>query len=441
MAAGITTFAADSGWMKFGQSFAKPVRVMSFSVSEFYHPKNRAIRFNVVAKEQKNSGKKPSITNPSKPSLKAKVLELHQSSLQFPRLQREASSLCFVEDELSSENRGRLSHSNEPEHDQKKQHRMHFSWTKAPRSLVKFPSKKIRAIVLMNLLTLIYASNVPVIKATEATIDPSLFSLLRFSVTSIPLLPLVFQTWKDSEVRIAGSELGLWVGAGYLTQCIGLITSDAGRASFISALTVIVVPLLDGILGSKVSKITWAGAIMATFGIALLESSGTSVAIGDFWNLLSAIFFGVHMLRTQHFSRTTKSEKRGAVLAYELCVIAILSVIWYFACNGFSGPPNVHLEVINLEDIWKEVNILPWFPILYTGIFSTAFCLWAELDAMRDVGATSAAIIYGLEPVWGAAFAWFFLNERWGPMGWVGASLIIGGSFMTQLFESSTEDV
>lgn len=45
---------------------------------------------------------------------------------------------------------------------------------------------------------------------------------------------------------------------------------------------------------------------------------------------------------------------------------------------------------------------------------------------MRDVSATETAIIYGLEPVWGAAFAWAMLGERWGMTGFVGAIFIIG---------------
>lgn len=48
------------------------------------------------------------------------------------------------------------------------------------------------------------------------------------------------------------------------------------------------------------------------------------------------------------------------------------------------------------------------------------------MTAMRDVSATETAIIYGLEPVWGAGFAWFLLGERWGLSGWIGAALILG---------------
>lgn len=57
---------------------------------------------------------------------------------------------------------------------------------------------------------------------------------------------------------------------------------------------------------------------------------------------------------------------------------------------------------------------------------------------MRDVSATETAIIYGLEPVWGAGFAWFLLGERWGATGWIGAALVLGGSLSVQILGSSS---
>lgn len=53
------------------------------------------------------------------------------------------------------------------------------------------------------------------------------------------------------------------------------------------------------------------------------------------------------------------------------------------------------------------------------------------MSAMCDVSATETAIIYGLEPLWGAAFAWILLGERWDAVGWIGAALIL--SKMTSL--------
>ena len=54
-----------------------------------------------------------------------------------------------------------------------------------------------------------------------------------------------------------------------------------------------------------------------------------------------------------------------------------------------------------------------------------AFSMCFQMDAMRDVSAAEAAVIYGLEPVWGAAFAWFLLGERWDTTEWFGAALVL----------------
>ncbi|KAK8969631.1 hypothetical protein KSP40_PGU018565 [Platanthera guangdongensis] len=155
-------------------------------------------------------------------------------------------------------------------------------------------------------------SDIPVLKEVEQIVDPALFSVGRFAVTTIPFLPFMLKESLDSQTRSDGIELGFCVSLGYLTQALGLLTSEAGRASFISAFTIIVVPLIDGIFGATVPALTWYGALVSLVGVAMLEYGGS------------------------------------------LC-----------------------------------------------------------MDAMCDVSATETAIIYGLQPVWGAAFAWFFLGERW----------------------------
>lgn len=82
------------------------------------------------------------------------------------------------------------------------------------------------------------ASSIPVVKEVEELVDPATFNAVRFAMTAIPFVPLVLYEWDDVETRNAGIELGFWVSLGYLMQAFGLLTSDAGRASFISMLTV-----------------------------------------------------------------------------------------------------------------------------------------------------------------------------------------------------------
>lgn len=75
-------------------------------------------------------------------------------------------------------------------------------------------------------------------KEVEAIMDPATFTVVRFAVSAIPFIPFVLREGGDFHTRNAGIELGVWVSLGYLMQSLGLLTSDAGRASFISMLTV-----------------------------------------------------------------------------------------------------------------------------------------------------------------------------------------------------------
>ena len=84
---------------------------------------------------------------------------------------------------------------------------------------------------------------------------------------------------------------------------------------------------------------------------------------------------------------------------------------------------------------------LPWPTLVYMGVATTALTLWIEIEAMKKVSAPTAALIYSAEPVWGAGFAWFALDERWGAAGWVGAALIVAASLGSQLGGDGVERV
>jgi hypothetical protein len=76
------------------------------------------------------------------------------------------------------------------------------------------------------------------VKEAETLLDPDLFNMLRFTIAVIPFAPLLLKSLRDMRILVRGVELGLWVSMAYLAQAVGLLTADAGRSSFISALTV-----------------------------------------------------------------------------------------------------------------------------------------------------------------------------------------------------------
>lgn len=297
-----------------------------------------------------------------------------------------------------------------------------------------FGNKKFTSIILLNVITIIYASNISIIKEAESFADPAYFSAVRFVLSTIPFLPSIFQARNDIQIRNSGLELGLWLSLGYLSEALGLLTSDAGRASFISLFTVIVIPLFESVFGAIVPARTWFGILMSVLGISMLECCGSPPNVGDLFNFLSAIFFGIHTLRTEHISRKVGEEKFPALLGYEVAVVAVLSTIWCLVTANFDHIQDSERMSWTWELFSDWICAFPWVPAIYTGVFSTGISLWGEIAAMREVSAIETAVIYGLEPVWGAGFAWFLLGERWEAAGWIGAALVLGGNLMVQIF-------
>lgn len=181
---------------------------------------------------------------------------------------------------------------------------------------------RIQGILLLNLLTFLYGSNISVIKEVESVFDPAFFSLGRFTIASLVFLPFLGNALDDKRLFNAAFELGLWASTGYLTQAFGLLTTDAGRASFISTFTVIVVPLFAGLFGARIPTLTWGAGTAALVGVGLLESSGAPPSIGDAWILVSAMFFGIHMLRTEYHSRKFGRDASMPIISLQVCCFA-----------------------------------------------------------------------------------------------------------------------
>ena len=228
----------------------------------------------------------------------------------------------------------------------------------------------------------------------------------------------------------AGLELGLYGGAGYITQEIALQTANSSQVSFLGALTVIVVPLLAVFSGRDVKPITWFASLVALYGVNLLESSGSANLTGDLWGIVSAILFGLQIYRTECIVRRKEMEDQCmSLVSLQLATIA-------FMCVGWLGY-NIGME--DSLDIGSELANMSIPALIYTGIITTSMSLWIEFNALKSVSATEAALIYTSEPLWGAAFSWLLLGERWGPTGWMGAACVVGASVVTQLGNSDED--
>jgi len=172
------------------------------------------------------------------------------------------------------------------------------------------------------------ASTFVVLKQGQKELDPFVFSSIRFVVASFAFLPFLGKALQDMKICKAGAEIGVWAAGGYLTQSVSMMTTDAARGAFLSAFTVVVVPLLAGLFGqSKIKKMTWFAVGIALLGVMLLEDSGAPPSWGDFWSFASAVLFGLQIFRTEHWSKLYGNKSIFPMMSIALGVIAVLSVL------------------------------------------------------------------------------------------------------------------
>ncbi|KAK3247383.1 hypothetical protein CYMTET_43120 [Cymbomonas tetramitiformis] len=294
-------------------------------------------------------------------------------------------------------------------------------------------SGSFRSLALLNVAACLFGSTSVVLKTVEESspLPFSYITAIRFLIAAACFAPALYKKKLSAEKIRAGGELGLWLFFGYIAQAIGLETTSAARGAFTLAFTVLVVPLLVGFEGRKVPTSNYIGAIVALCGVGLLTTSGEAFSGGDAWCIAAAALFGVHKWRAENYTRRINDTSQ--LTAMQLVVLAMAS--GSLALGDYSLHALQGVEYPSLS----ALETLPWPELLYMGCGTTAFTLWLEVEALKDVSVPLAALIYTTEPLWGAAFAWVLLGDRWGAQGWVGAALIIGSSLGSQLVGDKVE--
>lgn len=116
------------------------------------------------------------------------------------------------------------------------------AWQQLSKLNPKRLSPRVRGLILLNILVLLCGANWVVMKEAEDFLDPFTFAALRFSLAAVVFSPWIKDAVQDRQVLKGGFELGIWSALAYMLQSVGLVTSDASRASFLSTFTVSSIP-------------------------------------------------------------------------------------------------------------------------------------------------------------------------------------------------------
>lgn len=239
-------------------------------------------------------------------------------------------------------------------------------------------------------------------------IGPFTFGIFRFCLGALALLPVIWISGAINKRLPEPREITpftdktLWLGAllggvsnfvaGSLQQ-VGLVYTTAGKAGFITSMSIVIVPLFLLFMRKKVGRMTWIGIAMATTGLYLLcITESFSLQLGDSLVLGCAVAYSFQILIIDYFAERVDAVK--------------LSFMMFMLAGILSGITALFTETIELQAILDCA-----VPILYVAILEVSVAFTLQVVGQKYTSPALAAIIMSLESVFAAICGGLFLGE------------------------------
>ena len=289
-------------------------------------------------------------------------------------------------------------------------------------------SKRAKSNLLLILVAIIWGTSFVAQKRGVGTLKPNTFNGIRTMLGALALVPVIlFQSRikKDEPAIIkqnpkilikAGIICGILLCSAGTTQTVGLLYADAGKAGFITALYIILVPLFGVIAGKRLKPLLAVGVAAATVGLYFLcvkDFGSFRFEKGDLWLFACAILFSFHILAIDYFSPQTDGVK--------------LSCLQFFV----SASINIVLMFIFEKPVLSEI-LSCWFPIFYAGVMSCGVAYTLQVVAQKNTDPTVASILMSMESFF-ALLAGIAFGETPSARKLIGCAFMMAAIILAQL--------
>lgn len=256
-------------------------------------------------------------------------------------------------------------------------------------------------------------------------VGPFTLNSVRFLIAGVFLLPCIpllrraglrpDASGSPRELLLGSLVCGVLLAVASSLQQIGIAYTPVSKAGFITALYVILVPILGLFLGKKVRPLVWFCVVLSVAGLYLLCMAGpAAIGSGDLLVLLCALVFSLHILAIDHFSRRVDSLK--------------LSCLQFLICGALCAGP-----MLALEHPAPGAILAAWKPILYAGILSSGVGYTLQVVAQRRTDPTVASLILCMESVFSALFGFLLLGQGLSLRELAGCGLMLAAILLAQL--------
>ena len=271
------------------------------------------------------------------------------------------------------------------------------------------------------LTTFVWGATFPATKAALDQMPPLSFLSLRFLIGTVLIAAwFVMAGYRLRRERALLSASGIatvYLFFGYALQTVGLHYTSASNSAFLTALYVIIVPLMLRRFDRRVI----AATVIATAGLWLLVKPSATMNLGDIMTIGCAVAFAAHIVCLERYTRLFDAP---SLLLWQMTAMTLL----FF--------PLMALEQAPGEAFVPSAALL--IGLIVTGVFATgAFAV--QMWAQQLIPAQQVALIFAAEPAYAAWLSWYFLGETMDVQGWIGSGLILTavlmGAFVTPVEE------
>lgn len=291
--------------------------------------------------------------------------------------------------------------------------------------------KKITASLSLLLATIIWGSAFVSQSVGMDHIGPFTFQAVRCALAVIGLLPVIAisdrfkndgstftKRWLDPKLWKAGILCGIPLFLACNLQQVGIVDTDAGKAGFLTAMYIVIVPIIGIFLKRKPSVMIPISVVLAVVGLYFLSFAGVpQVSTGDLLVLGCALMFAVQITVVDIFVNQVDALRLNSIQALVCAVLSALVV-------AFTEQPT-----------WSGIAAC-WLPLAHTGFLSMGAAYSLQIIGQKHLEPAGASLIMSLESVFAVLAGWLILQETLTTSEWVGCVLVFIAVILSQLPDS-----
>lgn len=266
-------------------------------------------------------------------------------------------------------------------------------------------------------------------------VGPYTFNSIRSFIGALVLLPVIFFLDKkkmskkpeDKEEKkllfLGGLACGIILGLASTLQQLGIYYgTSSGKAGFLTACYILIVPILGIFLKKKCGWNIWTGVVLALAGLYLLCMKDSFLPeFSDILLIVCALLFSFHILLVDYFSPKVDGVR--------------LACLQFFMAGILCAVPMFFVDMRRGMAEWSSpfFTKAAWMPILYAGILSCGVGYTFQIIGQKGMNPTIASLLMSLESVFAVLAGWAILGESLSKREFLGCCLLFVAILLAQI--------